>query len=416
MTLMYDRCFTEPVRLDFNDGNSREDVLALINRNPKKDREDFRRILRASVVFRIDNVVDYYAKHSRKNADGEFRWDSWNYTRDFPYLAPPYRNMWFEFTPLVHFRTHCKRIGILASALDLNDERTLVDLFLRTKLTPVDALRVRKSVNDKLWQTFCEELAATDIPPPPPDANPRFDFPEPGPEPWEQEWARTVPYVLRRYAENISDISDSTGVSSSAQMLAVLDQYRWAYNLGVFIEFHDGLIVGPGVVGFLLVRDDGSPFALSVTPVAEYGEGLASLDAHPEDTRISLVTYLINPMLLALSFLHCKNVVEMDSTLPEKVARKYAKKHGQPPVTYKTLGVVPFRKVRRSGAERPPEPILTFTAAHSVRGHFKEFRADAPLFGKHTGRFWWQPAVRGTDPERIVVKDYEVKQPQEVEA
>lgn len=29
------------------------------------------------------------------------------------------------------------------------------------------------------------------------------------------------------------------------------------------------------------------------------------------------------------------------------------------------------------------------------RGHFKTFMPDAPLFGKHTGQFWWAPHIRG---------------------
>ncbi len=31
-----------------------------------------------------------------------------------------------------------------------------------------------------------------------------------------------------------------------------------------------------------------------------------------------------------------------------------------------------------------------------------------PLFGKHVGRFWWQPMVRGDKKRGVLNKDYDV--------
>jgi len=52
------------------------------------------------------------------------------------------------------------------------------------------------------------------------------------------------------------------------------------------------------------------------------------------------------------------------------------------------------------------EPLM---AAHLARGHFKTFTAEAPLFGKYSGRFWWMPQVRGSKERGVVLKDYEVR-------
>jgi hypothetical protein len=45
---------------------------------------------------------------------------------------------------------------------------------------------------------------------------------------------------------------------------------------------------------------------------------------------------------------------------------------------------------------------------HFQLGHFKTYTAEKPLFGHITGRFWWQPHVRGKNKDGIVMKDYVV--------
>lgn len=46
------------------------------------------------------------------------------------------------------------------------------------------------------------------------------------------------------------------------------------------------------------------------------------------------------------------------------------------------------------------------TRLHLCRGHFKTFTESAPLLGKHVGRWWWMPLVRGDKAVGAVVKDY----------
>lgn len=43
---------------------------------------------------------------------------------------------------------------------------------------------------------------------------------------------------------------------------------------------------------------------------------------------------------------------------------------------------------------------------HLCRGHFKEYTEQNPLFGRHVGRYWWQPCVRGKKEKGIIAKDY----------
>ena len=43
-----------------------------------------------------------------------------------------------------------------------------------------------------------------------------------------------------------------------------------------------------------------------------------------------------------------------------------------------------------------------------LRGHFKTFTEDAPLFGKVVGTFWWGWQVRGTAKNGVIVSDYKI--------
>lgn len=114
---------------------------------------------------------------------------------------------------------------------------------------------------------------------------------------------------------------------------------------------------------------------------------------------------MIQPVLFALSLLHCKNVTTEDQPpTPAKVAKK-RRERGIYDVRFKTLVVKPMRQ--RLRAEGRGEG--TQQALHFVRAHFKEFTAEAPLFGKHVGRYFWGMHAAGSSEQGTVVKDYRVK-------
>lgn len=51
-------------------------------------------------------------------------------------------------------------------------------------------------------------------------------------------------------------------------------------------------------------------------------------------------------------------------------------------------------------------------AEHLVRGHFKTFTPENPMFGKYTGTYWVPFHMRGKREHGVVDKDYEVKPPE----
>ena len=108
-----------------------------------------------------------------------------------------------------------------------------------------------------------------------------------------------------------------------------------------------------------------------------------------------------------LLLINCKNISTEKSYPPEALNKKRVRQGKQPLFTYHTLVVNPVSTKHRKNGQHEPTGIKQ--RLHFCRGHFKEYTQDAPLFGKLTGLYWWQPMVRGNKELGIVHKDYEVK-------
>jgi hypothetical protein len=113
----------------------------------------------------------------------------------------------------------------------------------------------------------------------------------------------------------------------------------------------------------------------------------------------------INACMLLLS---CKNIKAESVPPVEKLNKKRRKKGKQDIMDYKTLRLVLPRQQRYANSGGSGEGSQQATRLHLCAGHFKSYTQDAPLFGKHTGRFWWQPHVRGDKDVGQVNKEYAV--------
>ena len=110
-----------------------------------------------------------------------------------------------------------------------------------------------------------------------------------------------------------------------------------------------------------------------------------------------------------IKFLSCKNIETKRITVPPAIQKKRAKKGKRPLFDHHILVLKPTKGLDRDTG-RPGGPRSAFdTRIHLCRGHFKEFTADKPLFGRVTGCFWWQPTVRGNKNAGMVTKDYEIR-------
>ena len=109
-------------------------------------------------------------------------------------------------------------------------------------------------------------------------------------------------------------------------------------------------------------------------------------------------------LLSFLGLLCCKNIL-IEQHNPDAKLQKARKKRGKLPLfSYHTLVIKPTGKRQESIPRN-----LWDNRVHLCRGHFKTYTEDKPLFGHITGRFWWQPTVRGRNREGVVMKDYELR-------
>ena len=128
-----------------------------------------------------------------------------------------------------------------------------------------------------------------------------------------------------------------------------------------------------------------------------------------EQSRLWTLMPLAYPALLATSFLHCRNVSTEEHVPAAKLNKAYRRRHGLPLVRYKTLTIEPMKQVLRKQGQIESQGLSK--ALHICRGHFKDYRASAGLFGKHKGLFWWDMQARGAPDLGAVVKDYAIKLP-----
>jgi hypothetical protein len=182
-----------------------------------------------------------------------------------------------------------------------------------------------------------------------------------------------------------------------------LDDARWEMRC-VLIGFQDGM---PGIVPAQMVFAIGPRGEMLADPTAYIG-----FVSNPRDAEEagSMFHSLLKPVLVSLSFLHCKNVVQIEHQ-PDGVINRERKKVGLKPfVRYHTINIEPMKKVLRTEGRIETEGLKR--ALHICRGHFSHYSEEKPLFGKYAGTFWVPAHVRGSLDEGLVVSDYNVKGPE----
>lgn len=166
----------------------------------------------------------------------------------------------------------------------------------------------------------------------------------------------------------------------------------------------EGIVALPPV--HFNLNDDGASDLIPMVGATE-GAHLAAMMGVDINKALSEIAALCHVPLLALSFMHCRNItIEDVPGPPPKVARKRAARLG--------FGETKMTRIRLPGAARtartPTEVRNAVGQAplHMVRGHFKTYTEDAPLFGKRTGTYWWGWQARGNQANGVHVPTYEV--------
>jgi hypothetical protein len=92
-----------------------------------------------------------------------------------------------------------------------------------------------------------------------------------------------------------------------------------------------------------------------------------------------------------LLLLNCKNVQFVKHDYSDKIQNKRMRKGELPLFSYHTLHLKSFKNIHND----EKVSLGDHNRVHFCRGHFKQFYPNKPLFGRHTGLFWWEPHLRG---------------------
>lgn len=187
--------------------------------------------------------------------------------------------------------------------------------------------------------------------------------------------------------------NEEVSYSVSAPIFLDLGKRKWIYEGTVllFLDEH-GLLVQSQSRRFFSMPD----------------EKLVDRMETVEHAR-SLLIWRLVPVLFGLGLAHCPNVVIYEDEKPEPVRKKRIKSGKNPGQTFKCLDIEAFKEeVRRTASDGETEGER---ARHLVRGHFKHYSEDAPLFGHTTGNIWCPPHERGSEDAGRVDKQYRSQAP-----
>lgn len=288
-------------------------------------------------VFLIDNVARYYY---------EERCQTWDMTKDFPNLVPPFDRLWLEYR-------HVPKV------LETEDG------------TEATAGRYVMRDNDA-------NVGSTGI--------------------------LLVNHDFEKFPELRQDADEGKLIFSRD---LITPEIRWTVCAQLFVEKPGPQAKTQALITtvYFGLRHDGS--VAWFTPTRFVRE---LFDETVQKRNVGGVLMMI-PAFLAVSFMHCRNVVSTD-VRPARVMQSLftAKSGGKPMVDYKTLKIEPMKKVLRHEGRSESTGIVH--ALHICRGHFKDFREGKGLGRGHAhGLYWWGDQVRGSAERGVVEKTYDVQKP-----
>lgn len=180
-----------------------------------------------------------------------------------------------------------------------------------------------------------------------------------------------------------------------------LEQARWFMKL---MLYGDAGFPNPSY-GMIVMVDHNGQY-LHPSPEARFAflnpRGLVGEDANYITNGGEI---FVEPVMLAISFLHCKNTTVQDVPPPPKLAKRTLERYGIPMNTCKVLNISPMTKIMSGAAGNGASLVKRL---HICRGHFKDYR-ERGLFGKERGLFWWSQHVRGEKAAGSVTNEYNVQ-------
>ena len=111
------------------------------------------------------------------------------------------------------------------------------------------------------------------------------------------------------------------------------------------------------------------------------------------------------PVEWCVALLACKNVATVSRAV-SRSERRRKDLEAVPFLVYKTLRI--GHRLASANSQPFPPGESGSIREHMVRGHFAHYLEGRPLFGKHVGRFWISPHLRGDRSSGVLAKKYQI--------
>jgi hypothetical protein len=125
-----------------------------------------------------------------------------------------------------------------------------------------------------------------------------------------------------------------------------------------------------------------------------------------------LMVRLENIAIFSLNLMNCKNIkyipYDPNENLSRQVKHQMERKNQEPYLKYEILEIQPMN-AHMTIQNRPKNEPQNNQRLHTVRGHFKTFTPEHPLFGRLTGTYWWGDCVKGNAEIGLLEKDYRIQ-------
>jgi hypothetical protein len=352
-------------------------------------------------------VIDNVAKYFYEGTDQEY----WEDAKDFPNLAPPFPEMWFEYSrPLT---TVSEETGVTRDS-----EGALLRFGFLVISTDLTLERLEAMSSEGYGKMI--------------DAYTRAGHGDP-----------RLGHFLKHCAKQPGGMDALTSMSKD---YLKTKKVRWVTNVVGFMA-DNGVVQGGGnplITLWYPIEEDGrfSTVCGNIqggVPEAYYkwvmekapdrAGFINTVEGSTAFVKAFHAAYQV--AMLAISFMHCKNV-EVRSQADRVSTKKNRHRVPRSGVRYHVLEIEPMQKVIR-GAQASQKGESAFRQAlHICRGHFKTYGRPVldtdgkqvldfdgqplttpGLFGREhlKGTYWWPTHIRGSKEAGEVKKDYEVNEP-----
>lgn len=225
------------------------------------------------------------------------------------------------------------------------------------------------------------------------------------------KWDLSTP-VKRQQFDHEVELIEKRIVLQAEKALRFMGAVYWV-SMTISIETKKGLI--PTSFLYSLFLDEQGKYVSSVqmsdvNQISMYDSAFLDRSSNGVDGHVASIMAVYSLVFwYGLALLNTKNVKQVEVKPNPKLSKKWQRKKGRPLTTYKTLHIHPMGAKRQTDETGKGTGISP--SAHIMRGHFKTYTKEKPLFGSRVGTFWWASQVRGSKDEGVVEKTYEVHPP-----